>query len=94
MKSLPYEEYHGIVQPLAARFFSSLSSGARDTRTKFVSLDPRWASMPSAISSIPAVQPGQAASQSGPNMTCWMMSCLLSPNRPARDASPAGPANR
>jgi MFS family permease len=39
-------------------------------------------------------EPGQGLSQSGPNLTCWTISCRLSPNRSASVTGPAGPSNR
>ena len=40
-----------------------------------------------------AEQPGQGWSQSGPNMTCWTISCRLSLNSSASVTGPSGPSN-
>ena len=92
MKSLPCEEYQGIAQPRLAWYFCSLASGARETSAKAVSRERRWVSVPDSPSML-AVQPGHAASQSGPNITCWTISCVLSPNRRASVTVPSGPWN-
>jgi hypothetical protein len=69
-----------------------LASGAIETRTKAVSREPIWVSSRSFITSTLAVQPGQAASQPGSNMTCWTINWLRSPNSSASATGPCGPS--
>ena len=91
MKSLPWLEYQGIVQPWRALYASSFSIGARETHTIVVSRIATCSISPSDISSVPAVQLGQPFSHSGSNMKCVRISCSRPSKSSSSDLSPSGP---
>src|SRR5262249_51690265 len=66
--------------------------GAREASTNAVSREATCSSTPGESSSIAAEQPGQGLSQSGPNITCWTISCRLPPNNWASVTFPSGPS--
>jgi hypothetical protein len=61
LKSLPYEDAHGNVQPIRRRYASILANGARDTAVSVTSWLARWTTEPLKPSAI-AEQDGQPAS--------------------------------
>jgi hypothetical protein len=58
LKSLPKDEYHGVVQPCSACFFWISANGARETSTKFV---PRPRSCATSAGFCTAIGAGAAA---------------------------------
>ena len=90
MKSLPYDEYQGKVQPIRSRNAASFSYGARDTATSVVFRTCSCRSLP--IPSAADEQLGQPWSQSGPNMKWCMTSCGRPSNRSSRPTVPSGPS--
>jgi hypothetical protein len=93
VKSLPSVEYQGTVQPRSFAAAAIVSYGAREARTNAVSLVLTCFRTPGESSSMVAEQPGQGVSQSGPNITCWTISCRLPPNSWASVTGPSGPPN-
>ena len=91
MKSLPYEEYQGNVQPIRSRNAASFGYGARDTATSVVLRTCSCRSLP--IPSAAEEQLEQPSSQSGPNMKWCITSCGRPSNRSSRLTVPSGPSN-
>jgi hypothetical protein len=90
LKSLPYDEYQGKVQPFFALKASILSIGARETTAIVVSRACRWARLP--YWSTRPEQLEQPSSHSGSNMKWSTISCRRPSKRSSRLALPSGPS--